>query len=103
MKIIFFSVFILTAISCSSYRRLGDLNMVSNRNIDSSQKYELLQRNVKAKCRIKNNNSLEIALDRVVENYRGEYLMNAKIYIKKNMRKIMIEGDVWGIKETQTD
>lgn len=95
-----FSALIFATTSCG-YRRIGDLNMISNRNIDSSQKYELLQRSARSKCRIKKRDALEITIDRVVEDYNGEYLMNAKIYLKRNGRKIMVEGDVWGIKETQ--
>ena len=34
--------------SCGSYVRIGDLNGISNRNLDDSQQYVLLEREVEA-------------------------------------------------------
>ena len=82
----------------SCYYRIGDLTMVSNRNIDSKKEYILIQRNAKGKARKKKGDALEQAIDNTTEAYKGEYLMNAKIYVKRNGKKIKVEGDVWGIK-----
>ena len=47
LALIFIGVISLT----SYYQRIGDITMVSNRNIDSGQHYELSQRNVTVKAK----------------------------------------------------
>ncbi len=89
--------------SCSSYQRIGDLNLIANRNIDKSEDYVLLVRNVEGVARMKNQDALENAVDVLTEKYKGEYIMNAKIYVKDNGKKIKIEGDVWGTKEAKKE
>jgi len=98
-KIIYLSA--MTLIMSSCYNRIGDLNMVSNRNIDASKDYVLLERNVKGKSR-KKKDALERAIDKATEEHNGEYLMNVKVYVKYNGRKIKVEGDVWGEKDIET-
>jgi hypothetical protein len=77
--------------------------MISNRNVDSNEEYVLLQRNAVASARAKQNDALERATDAVTEKYNGEYLMNAKIYVLRNGKRIKVEGDVWGLKARTVD
>lgn len=95
-KLIFFTL-VLAASGC--YNRLADINMISNRNIDNSKDYVELRREVIAKSRLKRKDALESAIDKATEQVEGgEYLMNVKIYVKGNGKKVKIVGDVWGIK-----
>ena len=91
----------------SCYHRIGDLTMISNRNIDSSKEYVLIEKNSDGVGKIKKSansqGALEIAIEDATEEYDGEYLMNAKIYVKGNGRRIKVEGDVWGFKSTTID
>lgn len=96
-------VLIFAAFFClqSCWIRLGDLNMVSNRNIDSNTEYVELQRYVVSKAtRIKaGNGSLELAVDKAVQSVPGgEFLKNVRIDVKANGKKLRVHGDVWGIK-----
>lgn len=88
--------------SCA-YQRIGDLTMISNRNVDSGKDYVLIQRNAEGVAKMKKDDALELAVDAATEEYRGEYLMNVKVYVKNNGKKIKIEGDVWGVKSTQVN
>lgn len=85
----------LFASSCG-FHRIGDLTMISNRNIDSSKNYQEKARAVSATAKMKKDDALEIAIDKLTEQYAGEYVMNAKVYVKSNGKKIKVEGDVWG-------
>jgi hypothetical protein len=70
--------------------------MVSTRNIDSSADYRLVARYQTAKVRAKED-SLQAVIDKVVrQTPGGEYVTNAKIYIKGNGRRVKVEADVWG-------
>ena len=82
----------------SCYQRIGDLTIVANRNVDSDKEYVILQRNAQGAAKMKKDDALELAIDNATEKYRGEYLMNVKIYVKGNGKKIKVEGDVWGMK-----
>lgn len=80
-----------------SFHQVATLNMASSRNIDSSQKYILLDREVKGKGKEKKNDALERALDDAVLKYpTGEYMMNVRIYVDGSGKKVKVEGDVWG-------
>lgn len=97
-KVIFFTMFTagLAVTSCSN--RLGDLNILSNRNFDSSQKYELLQRDVQVKIKTKKNDAIERAVDKATSSVEGgEYLANAVIWVSPSGKKLKIKADVWGI------
>jgi len=87
---------VLTMLLSSCYTRIADLTVVSNRNVQNMESYHLIERNVSGSEKIKKNDALEIALDEAVESVEGEIMMNAKIYIRKDGRKIKIVGDVWG-------
>lgn len=98
------TLFIL-AILCSScaYQRIGDLTMISNRNIDSSREYVLVKRNAEAKIKTSKDDSLERVIDELTEANEGDYLMNAKVFVKNNGKVIKIQGDVWGEPSVKVD
>ncbi len=98
-KIFLIGMGVILMSSCASYRRVGDLNMISNRNIDSGKEYVLIQRDVQAKATMKKDDALERAIDAATEKYKGDYMMNVKVYVRENGAKIKVEGDVWGLKE----
>lgn len=90
---------VLSLSSCIGYRRMGDLTMISNRNVNSNQNYVLLKRDVEVKIRTKKKDFMEIAIDEIVSSVQGgEYLMNTKLFLKKNGKKFKLVGDVWGVK-----
>ena len=98
-KIIAIMLLALVTFSCG-YKRIGDLTMVSNRNVDKSANYVLLQRDVEVKIKTKKKDYLELAIDEAVQNVEGgEYMMNVKLFIKRNGKKIKVQGDVWGLKK----
>ena len=101
-KTLFFLGTILLYSSCA-YQRIGDLTMISNRNVDSGKDYVLIQRNAEGKAKMKKDDALERAIDNATEAYEGEYLMNVKVYVKKNGQKIKVEGDVWGLNSTRVN
>lgn len=79
----------VTAFSCS--QRIGNLTMVSTRNIDSKTEYVELKRHVKAKGK-----DMETAIEKAVKkDPNGEFLKNAVIY---QGFRIKVVGDVWGVK-----
>tara|TARA_R110000850_G_scaffold277086_1_gene422501 strand:+ start:249700 stop:250197 length:498 start_codon:yes stop_codon:yes gene_type:complete len=88
--------------SCGSYVRIGDLTGISNRNIDDSQQYVLIERDVESIAKSEKD-ALEQAVDNMTKEYQGEFLRNAKIYVKSNGKKIKVVGDVWGIQNTNVN
>lgn len=102
-KTVFYLGVILLFMSSCAYQRIGDLTMISNRNVDSGKEYVLIQRNAEGKAKMKKDDALERAIDAATEEYNGEYLMNVKVYVKNNGKKIKVEGDVWGLKSTQVN
>lgn len=101
-NVIYFGLTLLLMSSCT-YKRIGDLTMVSNRNIDSGKEYVLIQRNVEGKAKTKKNDALERAIEASTGVENGEYLMNVKIYVKSNGKKIKVKGDLWGLKSTKVN
>lgn len=88
----------------SCYYRIGDLTMISNRNVDSKTDYKVLQQYVVATAKSKKGDPLEAALDNAVKKVAGgEFMKNTKIYVKVNGKKIKVEGDVWGIPPVGTN
>jgi hypothetical protein len=82
----------------SCYYRIGDLTMISNRNVDSKTDYKMLKQYVIATAKSKKGDPLENALDNAVKKVPGgEFMKNTKIYVKVNGKKIKVEGDIWGI------
>ncbi len=98
MKKTIYAFSLLVIMSGCGYQTIGDLTMISNRNIDSSVDYKILQRNVEGKASMKKDDALERAVDNATETYQGEFLMNVKISVKNNGKKIKVVGDVWGTK-----
>jgi hypothetical protein len=89
MKTILLSTLTLLIFTNCTHR-LGDLTMISTRNVDSKTEYSELKRGVKGKAK-----DLETAIDKAVKDVPGgEYMKNVIIYYNG---KIIIEGDVWGI------
>lgn len=90
-------LFVLLSLS-SCYVRIGELTMISTRNVDSKTDYKLIEKYVVGKARSNSGNALQIAIDNAVKSVpEGEFLRNVRISIKQNGRKVKVEGDVWGI------
>lgn len=82
---------------CSEWNRVGQLSMVSTRNVDSSKRYEALLRNVEGLGEMTKDDALQTAIDQAVHKHPGgEYMMNAIIYVKDNGKWVKVQGDVWG-------
>ena len=99
--IVIFASIVLS--SCSSVREIGDVNMVSARNIDTNGNYVLLKSYMGGeKQEIKESKRLEItsieqAINKVVKQTAGgEFLKNVKVYLVDD-KYIAVEGDVWGV------
>lgn len=86
-------------ISCGSWVRIGDLTSISNRNLDDSKKYALLNRDVEGVADA-DSDAMEQAIDNLTKKYEGEFIRNAKIYVKSNGKKVKVIGDVWGVQNT---
>ncbi|WP_299212154.1 hypothetical protein [uncultured Dokdonia sp.] len=89
----------MTLASCSSYTRIGDLTGISNRNVDDTQQYVMLEREVEA-IAMSEDDALEQAVDTMTKEHEGEFLRNVKIYVKSNGKKVKVIGDVWGVQKT---
>ena len=102
MKKLFFLGILFLLGSCVSTKQIGSLNMVSNRNIESSANYVPLRNYMGAsKKEIKDSKAttIEDAIDQVVRSTPGgEFLKNAKVYMVNN-KYLAVEGDVWGLME----
>jgi hypothetical protein len=98
-NILFFCAIFLLA-SCVTTKQIGSVNMISNRNIESSVDYVLLKSYMGANKQEINQSkatSVEAAIDQVVKSTPGgEYLKNVKIYWVST-KYLAVEGDVWGI------
>lgn len=89
-------------LNCSSYTRIGDLNSISNRNIDNSKTYVMLERNIETIVK-QQKDALEVAIDQITNEHDGEYLQNIQVFVKNNGKKVKIVGDVWGIQKANVD
>jgi len=79
---------------------LGDLTMISTRNVDPNAKYIELKRYANGKSR-RFETGIESAVNDAVKSaYGGEFMKNVSIY--KRGKKILVEGDVWGLIVEQT-
>ncbi len=85
--------------SCAKPILIGSINQISTRNVNSSEKYELLKRYAGSgeKELIKNlSKTVEGSVENVLKSTAGgEYMMNVKLYKMNN--KYAVEGDVWGL------
>lgn len=98
-QILILALISLLSASCSSYVKIGKINMVSNRNINTNQEYKLIEKDVEGIGEVSvNSDAFGEALDNAVKKFKnGEYMMNVSIYITKNTKKMKVVGDVWGI------
>lgn len=90
---------VLLFTGCGSMRMVGNLNMLSTRNVDSGASYQLLKtgtddsRGAVKKSKAKN---IDQAVNNVVMDIPGgEFLKNVKIYYDGNSWAVI--GDVWGL------
>jgi len=92
-KLLILSMLVLSG---CSFQRIGNLTMVSTRNVDSSTNYVELKRNVTGTSKMRKGDALQEAIDEAVSSVPGgEYMMNAVFYVKDN-RVIKVVGDVYG-------
>lgn len=96
MKKIVFIALSGLLVSCKGWVRIGDLTAISNRNVDDSKTYVLLSRDVEATAASNTNDALEQAVDNLTKKYEGEFVRNAKVYVRDDGKKVRIIGDVWG-------
>lgn len=94
---------IISIQSCTTVKQIGDINMLSSRNIENNMNYVLLRSYMGGnKKEIRRSVKLEIttlqdAVNKVVkETPGGEFLKNVKIYLV-DKKYISVEGDVWGL------
>lgn len=81
--------------SCAGWQRIGDLTMISSRNVDSKTEYTELSRHAKSDSK----KTIEAALDDAVSKVPGgEFMKNIQVYSKKG--KVKVDGDVWGSRPT---
>lgn len=80
------------------WTRIGELTMISTRNVDSKADYKLIKKYAVGKAKSKDKQSLKVAIENCVKTEKdGEFLKNVKVYIKNNGRKVKVEGDIWGL------
>ena len=83
-------------LTSSCQRRIGDLTMISTRNIDTKTEYKELSRYTKGKGK-----TIEEAVEKSVKQIQGgEYLKNVIVYSRG--KKFKVEGDVWGVNPEST-
>lgn len=105
-KVVYLSSISFLLSGCFGIKQVGDLNMISNRNVNLNQEYELVKtyagseskRELKKEFKKTKSETVQAALDHTVKNTAGgEFLTNAKIYIL-NGTYFVVHGDVWGKK-----
>lgn len=101
-KLILIALTCVTLTSCGSWVRIGDLTSISNRNLDDSKRYVLLNREVEETAD-SDSDALEQAIDNLTKKYEGEFIRNGRIFVKSNGKKIKVIGDVWGIQNTMVN
>jgi hypothetical protein len=97
------------ATSCVKIKPMGDLTMISTRNVDTKTEYQLVKNYIglsKKDKRKSNAKDIEEAVNLSVKSVPGgEFLKNVKLYqvtrtfpYRKIKRSCFIaEGDVWGL------
>ncbi len=94
----FSAMLVVCFISSCSWQRIGNLTMVSTRNVESEKEYKLIKKNVEGKARTHQRDALQVAIDEAVKKLpEGEFMKNVTVYVKGNGKKIKVSGDVWGI------
>jgi len=103
MKNLFtFLVLALIVGGCSSLKMVGDVNMISSRNVDSKTDYVLIKSGADdSKSFFKKNKGATIdqAINNAVVNVPGgEFMKNVKLYTDGKAWAVV--GDVWGVPES---
>lgn len=87
--------------SCSSVKLVGDVNLISTRNVDSGKNYQLLKTGAddsREAWRHTKAENIDKAINAAVLSVPGgEYLQNCKIYT--DGKKWAVLGDVYGLAE----
>lgn len=84
--------------SCAGWQRIGNLTMVSTRNVDSGKAYGLVLRNAEGTARTSQDDALQAAIDAAVAKHPGgEYLQNVAVYVRDNGMQVKVTGDVYGV------
>lgn len=100
-KTVWLSLSIGLLTSCMDVKQIGDINMISNRNIESSGNYVLIKRYVggsKKEIKKFRAKTIEQALDNTIKSTDGgEFMKNVKVY-QINKKRFAVEGDIWGLK-----
>jgi hypothetical protein len=99
------ALFAVAFSSCKELKLVGELNMVSTRNVENVdyvliKNYEGLSKRQIKKSRAENLNQ---AIDQTVQNTPGgEFLKNVKVYMIEGTFKTFyaVQGDVWGAKNS---
>lgn len=93
------AVFLSSLSGCAvTVKQIGDINMISQRNVDSRGEYVLVKTYAGGGKEIKKSRARNVqeAVDQTVRNAPGgEFLKNAKIYLIDG-KYLAVEGDVWG-------
>ena len=109
---LFFSFLVVSLISfnsCHTVQQIGEVNMISERNIDSKFDYQRITTysgGSKRQLRKSRAKNLQQAVAQTVKQVPGgEFIMNAKAYIikRKMSTYFAVEGDVWGHPISQGD
>lgn len=101
-KLIFGIILTISMTSCISVKEVGDLTMISTRNVDAKGDYVVLRNYMggsKKELKRSKSKDLKEAVNNVVKQTPGgEFLKNVKVYIV-NGTYFAVEGDVWGLAE----
>ncbi|MBK6834244.1 MAG: hypothetical protein IPG89_08235 [Bacteroidetes bacterium] len=86
--------------SCISTKQIGDLNMISTRNVETKTDYVLIRNymgGTKRELKRSKAKDLKDAVNNLVKQTPGgEFVKNAKVYLV-NGKYYAVEGDIWGI------
>lgn len=86
--------------ACISTKQIGDLNMISTRNVETKTDYVLIRNymgGTKRELKRSKAKDLKDAVNNLVKQTPGgEFVKNAKIYLV-NGKYYAVEGDIWGI------
>lgn len=92
----------LTLSGCMSTKQIGDLTMISTRNVDTKTEYVLLRNymgGTKKELKKSKSKDLKEAINNVVKQTPGgEFIKNVKVYVV-NSKYYAVEGDIWGTQE----
>lgn len=102
LKLVLFA-FGLILSSCTSAKLVGELNMVSTRNVENTEYVLIKSYEGATKRQLKKSRAEDLnqAIDATVQNTPGgEYLKNAKVFLVETLTGTFyaVQGDVWGLK-----